>query len=346
MSQSSPRHKVLYYSALNVAACLAVVFLHVNGCFWEGPATPGWFSSNIIETFFYWAVPIFFMLTGATLMDYRQRMDSRAYAKRRIRRTVVPYVVWSLIATVWVIHKGEATGWRDVISNLFVPNFMAVYWFFIPLFGIYLSIPVLSTIKPRERLFNYLIAAFLVFQSALPLVCSILGVKYDAASITPAGAAGYVAYALIGYQLANHEFGSRQRAAIYACGLAGWLVQLIGTYVLSSPEVGVDVTWKGYTNLPAVAQAIAVFVLFKYADRRIEPKLGERARGAVFSLAKVTFGVYLIHLYWVSYIPWWFGIDTHSLVWRLVGPFLVFGISAGITAVIRKIPVLREIVGG
>lgn len=345
MEQVLPNNKVLYYSTLNILACLAVVFLHVNRCFWEGPKGAAWFSANLIETLFYWAVPVFFMLSGATLMDYRQRMGTREYARRRVVHTVVPYVIWSLIATALVMLRGQAISWQDIVSNLLSPEFMNVYWFFIPLFGIYLSIPVVSAIKSRERLFNYLIAVSLALQSIAPLACTLLGLQYDSAVI-PVGASGYIVYVLIGYQLANHELSPKKRTIIYACGVIGWLMQVFGTLAVSSPESGVMRIWKGYTNIPAVMQAIAVFVLVKYADKLIRPKLSDHVSGAVFSLAKVTFGVYLMHFYWVIYFPGWLAIDTHSIIWRLVGPFVIFAISGAITALIRKIPILRLTVGG
>lgn len=340
-----PGRKVLYFSTLNIAACLAVVYLHVNGCFWEGPGGSAWHTANFIETFFYWAVPVFFMLTGATLMDYRSRMSTRDYFKRRAVRTLVPYVFWSLVATVWVTLRTAPPSLLDVISNFLSPSFMSIYWFFIPLFGIYLSLPILSAIKPRDRLFNYLIIASITLQSSLPLLCGLLGLRYDA-SIVPAGATGYAVYPLIGYRLANCDLRPKKRAIIYACGIAGWLMQLIGTFALSTPESGVIRTWKGYTNLPAVMQSIAVFVLFKYADARIGTHVGKRLRKTVFSVAKVTFGVYLIHYYLVLYLPKWLGLDPHILLWRLLGPLLIFVLAGSTTALLRRIPILRRVVGG
>ena len=64
--------KVQYISFLSVFASLAVVFLHVNACFWNFSKDFYWITANLIESVFYFAVPIFFMITGATLLDYRE----------------------------------------------------------------------------------------------------------------------------------------------------------------------------------------------------------------------------------------------------------------------------------
>ena len=55
---------------------------------------------------------------------------------------------------------------------------------------------------------------------------------------------------------------------INALALAGWLTQMFGTLALSSPEAGISKVFKGYLNIPAVAQAICVFVFVRHACER------------------------------------------------------------------------------
>ena len=83
-----------YLSFLSVVACLAVVFLHTNGCFWNFSATGRyWLTANIIESVFYFAVPVFFMISGATLIDYSERYSTTVFFKKRILKTVIPFVI-------------------------------------------------------------------------------------------------------------------------------------------------------------------------------------------------------------------------------------------------------------
>ncbi len=64
--------KKFYISALSVLASFAVVVLHVNGVFWNFSRERYWITANIIESVMYFAVPVFFMITGATLMNYNK----------------------------------------------------------------------------------------------------------------------------------------------------------------------------------------------------------------------------------------------------------------------------------
>jgi len=50
-----------------------VVFFHTNGIVYTYSDTLSWKISVVERCIVYSAIPIFFMLTGAKLMDYRKR---------------------------------------------------------------------------------------------------------------------------------------------------------------------------------------------------------------------------------------------------------------------------------
>ena len=68
-----------YLTILNVISCIAVVYLHANGCFWHYSTARYWATANIIENVCYFAVPVFFMCSGVTLIDYRKKYSTRIY---------------------------------------------------------------------------------------------------------------------------------------------------------------------------------------------------------------------------------------------------------------------------
>ena len=57
----------------------------------------------MIESVFYSAVPVFFMITGATLMDCRKRYSTAVFLKKRFTRTVIPYLGWVLFELVFCV---------------------------------------------------------------------------------------------------------------------------------------------------------------------------------------------------------------------------------------------------
>ena len=108
----------------------------------------------VVETFCYWAVPVFFMITGATLMEYRDRYDTGTYFRRRVLKTVFPFIIWSFLSLFYKICKGKLDlngalpNVLELFNNTTAEN---VYWFFIPLFMVYLAIPVMSLLKEQQK---------------------------------------------------------------------------------------------------------------------------------------------------------------------------------------------------
>ena len=97
------KKRIHYLSLMSIISAFAVVMLHTNGCFWSFSTERYWVTANIIESVMYFAVPVFFMITGATLIDYRERYSTKQYVEKRIQKTVVPFLIWSVIGVVYLI---------------------------------------------------------------------------------------------------------------------------------------------------------------------------------------------------------------------------------------------------
>lgn len=83
---------------MNIAACVAVVALHVNGGIWGFARNLNWAMMLITECVCYWAVPVFFMITGATLLDYRLRYSTKVFFQKRFTKTGIPFIFWSIVS--------------------------------------------------------------------------------------------------------------------------------------------------------------------------------------------------------------------------------------------------------
>lgn len=339
-----------YIQILSVLSSFAVVVLHTNDCFWSFSYKRYWITANALECIFYFAVPIFFMISGATLINYRDRYSTIDFFKKRVTKTVIPYVVWILLAIVWFIYSGKYTvsevlSLRFIMSDILNHNSLSIYWFFIPLFAVYLSIPVLSSIPKdsRKKIFGYTIGVAFISNSLLPLICGIFNISYDVAIKLPV-ASGYILYVLIGYYVDNYEVTKRNRIIIYILGICGLIVHFFGTLKLSYAAGYIVSTYKGYLNVPCVLYSAAIFLFFKNMK-------GERQEILVDLLSKitkpfvgVTFGIYLIHWYVIQIILGYTGISRLSIWWRTIGSIAVFLISAIVIKIMHKIPLLRRIV--
>ena len=98
-------NRIVYFDILNILACLSVVFLHSNSIVHSYTPLRAWKTALIFEVVFYWAVPVFIMLSGATLMKYRERYDTKTFFKKRFCKILIPWVIWSFVLYVVYHHK-------------------------------------------------------------------------------------------------------------------------------------------------------------------------------------------------------------------------------------------------
>lgn len=344
---------ILYFDLLNIFACFAVVALHVNGAVHTFAKTRNWVSCMFIEALFYFAVPVFFMLTGATLMNYRKRYDTGAFFKKRIFKTFVPFMIWSIIGICWSIFYTKGMKISDIntpakfISAVINCKGMGIYWFFPALFSVYLTIPLFSLVDEDKRIgkkgiFTYLILVYIVLNVLLPFVCRLTGIQWNSA-LNAVSCGGYVVWFLIGYLLANTDINKKFRILIYILGLIGFFMYFYLTVQNSFKTGKFDKTYAGYMNIPAMLMGTAVFVFFKYGKWNFIDK-HEKAVRFVRNLSSASFGVYLIHYYLKDFSIRHFGIDPRSTLYRIVGTFIIYGLSVIIVRVIQKIPVIRKMV--
>ena len=96
-SINNRNNSIVYISVMNVIAAISVVILHANVSFWLDKSKPYWAVSNVIESVFYFAVPVFFMLSGATLIDYQDRYSTKDFFKKRFNSCCNIFIVGHLL---------------------------------------------------------------------------------------------------------------------------------------------------------------------------------------------------------------------------------------------------------
>lgn len=337
-----------YLTLASVICACSVVFLHANNAYWTFSATERyWWTGNIIDGIFYFAVPVFFMITGSTLLDFYKRYDIGTYFKKRVTKTVIPYLFWSLFGLGLQIYYLETidpaeVDWIYIANGLSDGSLVAGYWFFPTLFGVYLSIPLFAAVSEdmRKRVFTYVsVTAFIVC-----ILKSFLEDIFESPVLVPLSitvGSGYLFFIVTGYLISHYEIPGRLRKVIYGLGIAGLMMDIVGTYLWSMEAGSVDRTFKGYTNVPSVLYATAAFVFFRQNGNRILeiPWI----RKIVGFLGGYTFSIYLLHRFIIWVVTDWFSMDIFRLRYRLLMPFPVIAIAVAVTALIRKIPILKRL---
>ena len=348
MNREFVSEKKDYICLANVISAAAVVYLHANACFWTfSDDLPYWKSANIIEGLFFFAVPVFLMNSGATLIDYNKRYGLRTYFRKRIRKTVIPYIFWSFAGLLFQLFlvggiEAEEVSPAFILNGLLTGHIVYYYYFFIGLFAVYLCIPLFAAVPEENRIkvFAYLSAAAVVFNALIPAViyCSGYDIAYDF-SVPAVG--GYLLYILLGYIISRADFSKKTRLAFYIAGTAGLFLKILLTYHYSMSAGVIAVFFEDYLCLPSIMYSCGVYVFFRYEGEKI--LRNGSVRKAVRFLSDYTLGYYLLHFFvlrmFVEYLP----VTVFSPVYRFLLPIPALFIMTVFIRLARKIPAGRWI---
>lgn len=339
--------KKLYISLLSVIATISVVMIHTNNTtVWIYKDLDYWVNANRLECVLYIAVPLFFMISGSNLINYRKRYDTRTFLLKRVKRTLIPFWAWSFIAVLYCIYSGtyeeDINVFRIIIDSL-TGKCMAIYWFFPAIFMCYLAIPVLSLIpeEKQKSSFSYASIVIIIISSIRPFVMSLMGKtpdsNWDYIIVNQ-----YFVYIMLGHLIDKYEMKKKYRVLIYVIGFVGLLSMVIGTEWASRTSGEYSLLFKGYLNVPCLFYSVATFTFFRYHGEALMRNLV--INKVVSWISPYTLSIYLIHMYIISEVMKRVSINViHSVLYRVGFPLIIVPVSMAIAFVIRKIPVIKNI---
>lgn len=343
-----------YIDVLTLAASFSVVWIHFGNEIHWYDGTLAWKMCVPIQVFAYWAVPVYFMITGATLMNYRQKYTTTVFFRRRLVRGVMPYLIWGTLMIFLdserVFVQGSSMAHKtSSILNAFINSTMEpVYWFFIPLLSVYLSMPILSLLaeKQNRKLLHYALALGVLLISVIPFSYNLFYYVFrpeqnfywnQLLSMPVLG--GYTLYCVLGYWAATHNFTKKQRIICYSAGAIAIVFRFAGLWYLSARDGATSRIFMDYLSWPALFQALSVFVACKHTPW--DKVLSENAHRIVAKLSRCGLGVYVIHSEIIRKMGDYTVFCKYSPIWYYFWPIPTFLVCILAVALARKIPLLR-----
>ena len=337
------KKRILYFDMLTIVACVCVIAMHCNNLVHAFEPTGAWNQALAIEVLAYWAVPVFFMLTGANNMGYRKKYDTKTFLLRRLRKLVIPFIFWSVFVygLNCLLDPDVHLWFPDFWEGLLNSSIEASYWFFPAIISLTLAMPVLSLLADHRSTCWYVVICAFVLTFLLPPVCELANIPWSTGFLSLPVAGGYVAYALLGYLLATGEVERKWRICIYILAVASLALRYAFTLEASYAAGETVRTLFGYTNFIAVFPSVAIFLLFKYIKW---PAFLENHSTGVATISGCAFGIYLIHRLLIRGAMFHFGFIWQSVEMRLLCPIPIFLVALVLVFIIKKIPVLKELV--
>ena len=340
-----------YISCLTFLATVAVVLWHINDGVYSVANSMSWYLTVVIDAAVHFSVPVFFMITGANLIDFRERGDSlRVYARKRIRKTLIPFLFWSII---FIIYYGRQDLEVFIDDGRYLQmilyflrcildfRYYTAFWFFINLFGIYLLIPLLSLIPPdkRKTAFSVIVAFLFVTHYILPFILYFSG--FDAVSKS---GSFFILFVLCGYLIKTYDIPKLLRTVIYVLGIAGFIAFILGTVRMSLAAGEFIELFRIKDGLITCLITIAVFTFAKY---NLNFNAGGKFMAFVNRFNKYSLSIYILHIFVLKEILPLMGIDMFSAninhaVFYPVSLVLIIVICIAFSWIIKKIPLLKN----
>lgn len=316
----------------------------MNGIVHNYSTSRAWKTSLIFEVVCYWAVPVFIMLSGATLLKYKERYDTKTFFKKRFVKVLIPWIVWSLV--VYVI-KNKNLNLIQFIEDFCYGKIESIYWFFPLILFLYCLIPIFSVFTEKEE-YRKILKAIVIFEfiirGVIYPICKILNVAFPTILSYCIGLTPYIIFLLLGYLLSTENLKKKHRIIIYVCGIVSALIRYFYTYYFSIKEGRLNKDLFDYCSGISILLAVAVFVFIKNINwdkvlkrLHISPKILAEISGC-------SLGVYLIHILLKNNITNTFGLNVYSIWYRTIGAVVLYILCVIIVYLFKKVPFLRRIV--
>lgn len=368
------QERYVFADYLRVVACFLVMLVHASENFYgadsSGLATNTTTLANEANRFwvaFYdggiarTCVPLFMMLSAFLLVPMKPGMSMTDFYKRRFKHILPPFLIFSLLYCVLPLAWGGMTWDQSVtdLKNLLLnfPSMAGHLWFMYPLISLYLIIPVISpwlekATAKEERIFLYLFA----LSTFLPWIHiyindEILGECFWNRFHALWYCTGFIGYLVLAHYIRFHlDWDKSKRLILGAiCFIIGAAFTAWSFWIKGIPGVSIDTpllewAWEFCTPNLVIA-TFGVFVMFTCIEQKEAPKI-------ITSLSKLSFGMYLMHMFFLSNIARWIigkggDADPNMPVWIAIPVITVLSfICCAVTSkLISKLPGSKWIIG-
>jgi surface polysaccharide O-acyltransferase-like enzyme len=359
--------RVLWADILKILAIFGVILLHVSAPFLVPfEISREWWIGNVYDSLTRWCVPLFVMVSGTLLLPIADKEPLRQFIFNRVRRILVPFIVWSVVYFLYRMHvKGEDLAVSAFLRMLLTEPIYYHLWFVYMLLVLYLLAPALSAFLNNVSCKHvwYVIALWFFWASILPIIDKPLEFEtYFTPDMDDYSALRLSGYFLLGYMFRDWRYRSGLQLALAVLFfLAGGAATIFGTYVMSRNRGEFHPFFYKYFSVTVVAMTVSIFLFVRSVfDTRKEtsPEGGERIRmqspEILQRIGMGVFGVYLVHALVLELLSdghLGFIIDHTSAFGFALPPVVglplfalaIFVFSLLPVLVIRTIPIVRDI---
>ncbi len=318
--------RIVFLDYVRVVACFLVMLVHASENFYGAPGSTdmaGPQSLLLNETDRLWvsvydgfsrmSVPLFIIVSAFLLVPMKSGETMWSFYRSRALRILPPFIIFLVLYSTLPMLWGQidrATSMTDISRiPLNFPTLAGHLWFMYPLIGLYLFIPIISpwirNAGKREEIF---FIALFALSTCMPWMARVWGELWGQCFWNEYHMlwyfSGYLGYLVLAHYIRVHLGWSRRRR-LTAGGLAlaaGAFVTIYSFYIQATPGVLHDTpvieTGWAFCTINCLVLTAGAFLMFTC--------IGEKAAcPAVTEISKLSYGMYLMHIFWLGF---WVGI--------------------------------------
>lgn len=285
-------NRVINFDILRIIACILIVIMH-------SPIPNESANSLFLSSLSYISasgIGLFFMVSGALLLPLKYNIKD--FLKVRFSKIILPVLFWILFyLCVDSLLFNKSIGMRVLLSIPFSVQGTFVFWFIYTLIGLYLLAPILSRwllVASRKEIEFYLVLwmvslCYPFLRYVVELNTSNTGILYYFS--------GYVGYFVLGYYLKTYP-----NRITWKILMPALVVALVVPVVCKLQHIGVDfynLFW--YLSIFVVIQCVCWWKVICGINQSFFSK---KTTLFISDLSKMTFSIYLIHIFIMRYVLW------------------------------------------
>ena len=326
-------------------AIFGVVVIHVVSPILTGAGIGSfeWFGGLFWGALFRASVPLFFMCSGAIMMNPQKPLTLRKLYFHNILRIVAAMLFWGTAYKIYHLWEWNQLWWSNIYDALkhvlvFDQEFHFYYLHIILIFYILLPLSRFFVEKADKRLIEYGLLFWLIFAVIYPTALNFYPFTLFG-GITPQWAVNLtyasLGYGVLGYYLMKYPLSAKKAVIL---SVAGFAVVFGMTFYMSRLNGTFNDIFTEGASIGVLAMAAGFFSLAS----RI--KTGEAGGKIAVYVSKASFSVYLTHLF-VIYLYERFapGFDIMPSVLSIpLFSAAVMSICVIIYALLSKIPIINR----
>ena len=326
--KQTANERIVFVDYIRVVACFLVMLVHASENFYAADSSglAGNVSMLANETNRFWVafydgtvartcVPLFMVVSAFLLVPMKPGMTMHQFYKRRFLRILPPFICFQLLYTFIPAILGQWT-WDDALSGLWMLpfNFSPMgghLWFMYQLISLSLIIPVVSPWLEKSTAKEELtFISLFVLSTFVPWIHTFVtqelwGECFWNGFTMLWYCSGYLGYLVLAHYIRKHLTWSRSKRMktgllcfIIGAIFTGWSFWWKGVpgQLIETPSL--EWSWEFCTPNVLLA-TFGAFLLFTSIGQQQAPRL-------VTGLSKLSFGMYLMHLFFLAPIAAYF----------------------------------------